>query len=227
MKIKTLVKFLGYGDYKPLESTYVYGVRGDIILIAHPDGLSSDDEKVKEHLLKHYNLAPKTTKRFVEAKIEELVVLKNSDGTEATTELQTTTTTQVQLPDAETFVDEVVSIQVPKSFLLNVKQYFVAQKQSMDPNAEIPGVPSFVSKAIKSFMSKNQKEVLELSEYMISSVDSAMQTIQQGEVETTVNPEPIVDTKAIEPAVIIDNAIAPIETAPETIKPEPIQHIHV
>jgi hypothetical protein len=226
MKKGTLVKFLGYGDYKPLDSTYVYGVRGDIVLIAHPDGLSSDDEKVKEHLLKHYNLAPKTTKRFVEAKIEELVVLKNADGTEATTELQTTTT-QVQLPDAETFVDEVVSIQVPKSFLLNVKQYFVAQKDSMDPNAEIPGVPSFISKALKSFMSKNQKEVLELSDYMINSVDSAMQTIQQGESENTVYAEPIANAKPIEPTVVIDNAIAPIETAPEPIKPEPIQHIHV
>lgn len=224
MKIKTLVKFLGYGDYKPLDSTYVYGVRGDIILIAHPDGLSSDDEKVKEHLLKHYNLAPKTTKRFVEAKVEELVVL-NADGTEATTQLQTTS--QVELPNSETFVDEVVSIQVPKSFLLNIKQYFIAQKESMDPNAEMPGIPKMFSKMLKSFMSEKRNEVLELSEYMISSVDSAMQTIQQSEAEATVHTEPIADTKTIEPAVVIDNTIVPIETAPETIKPQSIQHIHV
>lgn len=224
MKKGTLVKFLGYDKYKPLQRTYVYGLRGDIVLIEHPEGLCSDDVTVKAHLLKHYNLTISKTQYFLEVKPDELVLL-NADGTEATTQLQTTS--QVELPNSETFVDEVVNIQVPKSFLLNIKQYFIAQKESMDPNAEMPGIPKMFSKMLKSFMSEKRNEVLELSEYMISSVDSAMQTIQQSEAEATVHTEPIADIKTIEPAVVIDNTIVPIETAPETIKPQSIQHIHV
>ena len=118
MKKGTLVQFIGFNQYKPLHRTYVYGVRGDIVLIEHPEGLCSDDENVKAHLSKHYNLTLTKKQYFLEVKPDELVVL-NADGT------QLQTTKQVELPNSETFVDEVVSIQVPKSFLLNIKQYFV------------------------------------------------------------------------------------------------------
>ena len=197
MKKGTLVKFIGDGKLKSLERTYVYGTRADKILIEHPQGNASDDPRVKEYLLANYNLAPTKKQFFIEANANELIAL-NADGTE----MQLQPAIQ-QLPDAATFIDEDITVTVPKSFLLNLKQYFVAQKQSMDPNAEIPGMPSFISKALKSFMSKNQKEVLELSDYMISQVDEAFTTIK---VEGIIHDTEVFDqAKQIQPTIVIDH----------------------
>jgi hypothetical protein len=198
MKKGTLVKFIGDVKLMPLQRTYVYGTRADKILIEHPQGNASDDPTVKEYLLANYSLSPTKKQFFIEANANELIAL-NPDGTE----MQLQPVVQ-QLPDAETFVDEDLTITVPKSFLLNLKQYFVAQKQSMDPNAEIPGIPSFLSKALKSFMSKNQKEVLELSDYMINQVDAAFTTIK---VEGIIHEvEPLDQAKQIQP-MYVDHVI--------------------
>lgn len=217
MKKGILVKFIGDGKLKSLERTYVYGTRADKILIEHPQGNASDDPKIKEYLLANYNLAPTKKQFFIEAVASELIAL-NPDGSEM--KLQPVVQ---QLPDAETFVDEDITITVPKSFLLNLKQYFVAQKQSMDPNAEIPGVPSFVSKALKSFMSKNQKEVLELSDYMIGQVDAAFTTIKvEGVIQEV---EPLASAKQIEPTIIVDVVYEQQNTPEPEIKEAPQENV--